>query len=383
MTRNSYIPADRWANRIAVTGWWLVLFGAAPAILVAQRAPVASGNPGTAPARYTPDESTNIRVYENGNRSVVNIQTRYAGLDPFFRPVTGEGSGSGWIYDMNGHVVTNYHVIEDSDRVVVTLFDGNSAVASVVGVDPQNDIAVLRIDVPDSSLIPLELGDSSHLKVGQKALAIGNPFGLERTLTVGIVSSLNRTLESQAARGRMIGSVIQIDAALNRGSSGGPLFDSSGQLVGMNTAIASANQMIAQNSGVGFAIPANTIRRVVPELISNGRIVRSTAGIYNVTDTPAGLMVVLVEPNGPAEKAGLRGAFSVVLRQRGGRLHVAGIRQNETPGDIVKAIDGVPVDSWDAMLDEIEKHPPGETVNLTILRGRKERNVPVTLTTDE
>lgn len=334
-------------------------------------------------SRFTPDEAINVAVYENSNRSVVNIQTEYAGFDQFFRPVSGEGSGSGWVFDKTGHIVTNYHVIEESDRIRVTLFDGESAEADVVGIDPQNDIAVLKIQVPAESLIPLQLGDSTNLRVGQKALAIGNPFGLERTLTVGIISSLNRTLESRASRGRMIKSVIQIDAALNQGNSGGPLFDSSGQVIGMNTAIASTNQATAQNSGVGFSIPANTIRRVVPELIQNGRVIRATSGIYNVTKTGRGLMIVLVEPNGPAEKSGLRGAFSVVLRRQGGRVFVAGIRQNETSGDIILAVNEVPVDSWDALLVEVEKNKPGDTVSFTIERGRRQMDVSVTLATDE
>ena len=153
----------------------------------------------------------------------------------FLRSVNSEGSGSGWVFDQSGHIVTNYHVIEDSDRVMVTLHDGQTFRATVVGSDPQNDIAVLKIAAPRESLAPLTLGDSTNLKVGQKALAIGNPFGLERTLTVGIVSSLNRTLQSKSVRGRLINSVIQIDAALNQGNSGGPLFDSQGQMIGMNT----------------------------------------------------------------------------------------------------------------------------------------------------
>lgn len=333
-------------------------------------------------SRYSPEEAINISVYENSNRSVVNIQTEYAGFDQFFRPVSGEGSGSGWIYDDLGHVVTNYHVIEESDRIRVTTFDGESLPAEVIGVDPQNDIAVLKIRAASDSLVPLKLGDSGALRVGQKALAIGNPFGLERTLTVGIISSLNRTLESKSSKGRMIKSVIQVDAALNQGNSGGPLFDSSGELIGMNTAIASVNQQSAQNSGVGFAVPVNTIRRVVPELLRNGRVIRSTSGIYNVTQTKLGMMIVLVEPNGPAERAGLVGAFSVVLRRSGGRVYVAGIRQNETPGDIIKAVNDVAVDSWDKLLDEIEKHPPGSRVKFTILRGRRDMDVTVELIED-
>lgn len=344
--------------------------------------PCARAQEGIAPRTivYTTDEEINIRVYETGNRSVANIQTEFDGIDHFFRPVSGEGSGSGWVYDKLGHIVTNYHVIEDTDRIKVTLSDGQTAPARVVGGDPQNDIAVLKIDVPSESLIPLKMGDSSNLKVGQKALAIGNPFGLERTLTAGIISSLNRTLESKSKRGRLINSVIQIDAALNQGNSGGPLFDSQGTLIGMNTAIASANNgNSAQNSGVGFAVPVNTIRRVVPELIKNGRIIRPTAGIYNVLKTNRGLMIVLVEPRGPAERSGLRGAVSAVLRQYGNQVVVAGFRENDTPGDFIQAINGVEVDSWDTMQDEIEKYKPGDEIRFSIQRGRRSLNVNVRL----
>lgn len=329
---------------------------------------------------YTADEQINIRVYDACNRSVVNIQTEFDGIDRFFRPVSAEGSGSGWVYDNNGHIVTNYHVIEDTDRIKVTLFDGQTASARVVGGDQQNDIAVLKVDVPSTSLIPLKLGDSSTLKVGQKALAIGNPFGLERTLTVGIVSSLNRTLECKTHAGRLINSVIQIDAALNQGNSGGPLFDGSGAMVGMNTAIASLpNVAAAQNSGVGFAIPVNTVKRVVPELIEHGRVIRATAGIFNVTETNRGLMIVLVEPNGPAERAGLRGKLTAVLRRQGNQIVVAGFRENDSPGDFIQSIGGVKVESWDMMQDEIEKHKPGDTVKFTIQRGRRTMDLDVRL----
>ncbi len=332
---------------------------------------------------YTADEEINIRVYESANRSVVNIQTEFAGIDRLYRPVSGEGSGSGWVYDDQGHIVTNFHVVEDVDRILVTLYDGENAVARIIGVDPQNDIAVLKIDVSAESLIPMQLGESTSLRVGQKALAIGNPFGLERTLTVGIISSLNRTLESKSERGRLIKSVIQIDAALNQGNSGGPLLDSQGQVIGMNTAIASANGDAAQNSGVGFAIPANTIGRVVPELISNGRVIRASAGIYSVMETRRGLMIVLLEPNGPADRGGLRGAVRAVLRDYGGRTVIAGFRQNDEPGDFVQAIDGTEVASWDELQTEIEKHQPGDTVEFTIQRGRRNFRINVRLTTEE
>ncbi len=332
---------------------------------------------------FTPEERVNILVYENGNRSVVNIQTQFDSYDRFFGPVSGKGSGSGWVLNKLGHIVTNYHVIEGSDRIQVTMFDGETSTAELIGGDPQNDIAVLKVEVPEQSLIPVRLGDSSNLRVGQRALAIGNPFGLERTLTVGIVSSLNRTLESKNAKGRLINSVIQIDAALNQGNSGGPLFNSQGSMIGMNTAIASASSdNSAQNSGVGFAVPVNTIKRVVPELIEHGKVIRATAGIFNVKRVRDGLMIVLVEPNGPAEKAGLRGAVNAVLRRYGDRIEVAGFRWNDSPGDLILKIGDVDVNSWDTMQDEIEKYQPGDVVTFQIKRGRRQMNVTVKLTED-
>lgn len=333
--------------------------------------------------KYTSEEAVNIAVYQNCNRSVVNIQTVLESVDMFLGPVSGEGSGSGWVYDRFGHIVTNYHVIEDADRIQVTLYDGQAFAATVVGVDRQNDIAVLHIEAEEESLFPLTLGDSSKLVVGQKALAIGNPFGLERTLTVGIISSLDRTLESKARQNRLIKSVIQIDAALNQGNSGGPLFNNAGHVIGMNTAIASVNQAVAQNSGVGFAVPVNTIRRVVPELMEKGRVVRATAGIFKVMPTRGGgLMISLLEPNGPAERAGLKGALSVVLGRRGNSIFIQGVRQNREPGDIITAVNGVAVNTQEALLEEIERHKPGTEIELTILRGRRESKVSVTLTED-
>ncbi len=350
--------------------------------------PATIGNPPeeTVPvdlSKYTSEESVNISVYQNCNRSVVNIQTVLESVDMFLGPVSGEGSGSGWVYDRFGHIVTNYHVIEDADRIQVTLFDGQAFAATVVGVDRQNDIAVLHVDADEESLFPLTLGDSSKLLVGQKALAIGNPFGLERTLTVGVISSLNRTLESKARQNRLIKSVIQIDAALNQGNSGGPLFNHAGHVIGMNTAIASVNQAVAQNSGVGFAVPVNTIRKVVPELLEKGRVVRATAGIFKVMPTRGGgLMISLLEPNGPAERAGLKGALSVVLGRRGNTLFIQGVRQNSEPGDIIVAVNNVAVKTQEALLEEIERHKPGDEIEMTIIRGRREAKVQVTRTED-
>lgn len=212
-------------------------------------------------------------------------------------PVPSEGNGSGSVLDKSGHILTNYHVVADARNVVVTLYDEESYPATLVGADPVNDIAVIKIDAPPESLVPITLGESDHLRVGQRVFALGNPFGLDRTMSMGIISSLNRSLEIQ--ENWVIKSIIQIDASINPGNSGGPLLDSHGHLIGMNTAIASR---VAQSAGIGFAIPINLIRRVVPELIQHGRVIRGDIGITHVTVTEDGLRVARLKEGGPAER---------------------------------------------------------------------------------
>ncbi|HZN34588.1 MAG TPA: trypsin-like peptidase domain-containing protein, partial [Pirellulaceae bacterium] len=258
---------------------------------------------------FAPEERTNILVYERANRSVVHITTRAAQRDLLFTEVA-EGAGSGSILDRQGHILTNYHVVEGAQEIRVTLHTGESFEGTVVGSDPPNDMAVLRVNAPQDQLVPMQLGDSSRLKVGQIVYAIGNPFGFERTMTTGIISGLNRPLQTRA--GRTMKSIIQIDAALNRGNSGGPLLDTRGRLIGMNTAIASST---GENTGVGFAIPADTIKRVVPQLITTGKVIRPEAGISRVQQTESGLVIVTLVPGGAAERAGLRG-FKVVREQK-------------------------------------------------------------------
>ncbi|MCA9086049.1 MAG: trypsin-like peptidase domain-containing protein, partial [Planctomycetaceae bacterium] len=264
-------------------------------------------SPPPAPRAYiadglTPDEAAAAFVYEMNNRSVANIATRIGGERGLFRENPTEDAGSGFVLDMKGHVLTNFHVIEDAQRISVTLFNGETFEAQPVGVDPLNDLAIIRIDAPAEHLYPVVLGDSGNLKVGMKVFAIGNPFGLERTMTTGIISSLNRSLP--ITRARSIKSVIQIDAAINPGNSGGPLLDSHGRLIGMNTAIASAT---GQSAGIGFAIPSNLIARAIPELIEHGRVIRPDIGITEVLRTEEGLRILHMDANGPAATAGLRG----------------------------------------------------------------------------
>ena len=329
-------------------------------------------------ADFTPEERVNIAVYEQTNQSVVNITTTMVRGDAFFfGEVPSEGSGSGSVLDRQGHILTNYHVIEGAREADVRLFNGDSYSAKLVGQDPNNDIAVLKIDAPAKVLFPVMLGDSAGLRVGQKAYAIGNPFGLERTLTVGVISSLNRQLASPNQR--TMKSIIQIDAALNRGNSGGPLMSSRGRLIGMNTAIASR---VKENSGVGFAVPVNTIRRVVPQLLRHGRVIRPTIGITRDYASEEGLTIVSAAKGGPAEKAGLRG-FRLIREERrlGGFVQVR-TRVDPSYADTIVSIDGKRVKTTDDLQTIIESKKPGDTVSVAILRNGQKMNVPVVLTED-
>jgi S1-C subfamily serine protease len=324
---------------------------------------------------FTPEEQVNISVYDNVNRSVVNITTRAMRSDLMFLDVTPtEGSGSGSVYDTQGHILTNYHVVEGAQQVYVTLANGQSYSANLVGQDSSNDIAVLKIDAPAGELIPITLGDSNNLRVGQKIFAIGNPFGLERTLTVGIISSLNRTLRSRNER--TIKSIIQIDAALNRGNSGGPLLNSRSELVGMNTAIASRT---GENTGVGFSIPVNTIKRVVPQLIERGHVTRPDLGIARVYQTDEGLLIAATTPDGPADRAGLQGFRLVRERSRRGPYVFERTRIDQSTADLIVGIDGVLVRTVDDLLSVVEQRQPGDRVIITVRRDRQPIEIPVTL----
>jgi S1-C subfamily serine protease len=315
------------------------------------------------------DERINVRVYEQCNRSVVNITTKAVRADNFFMLETPqEGSGSGSIFDRQGHVLTNYHVVEGAQTINVTLFNGKTYPAKLVGQDPPTDIAVLRIEAPSDSLFPVVLGDSSRLRVGQRAFAIGNPFGLERTFTTGVISSLNRTLPTRT--NRSLKSIIQVDAAINPGSSGGPLLDSRGRLIGMNTAIASKT---GQSAGVGFAIPVGTIARIVPQLIANGRVIRPEIGITRVLESDHGLVIVALTSGGPAERAGLQGFRVVKERRQIGPFVEERRRVDRSTADTILAVNGEKVTSAEQFLLLIEAHRPGEEVELTVIRdGRRE-----------
>jgi len=325
-----------------------------------------------------PGEQIIINVYKKAAPSVVNIKTQVLQWDFFFGVYPEEGAGSGFVYDKEGHIVTNYHVVEGAQSIEVSFGEDLSVQAEVVGTDPLNDLAVLKVDVPPDKLVPVELGDSSTLQVGQWAIAIGNPFGrFERTLTVGVVSALNRTLELES--GRIIRNLIQTDAAINPGNSGGPLLDSKGRVIGVNTAIVSPSRASA---GVGFAIPVNVLKRVVPELIAYGRYRHPWLGVVGYTITPTlarrlnlpvdqGVLVAQVYRGSPAHKAGIRGAKDQVVI--GSRIILVG-------GDIITAIDNTPIKGMDFLNAYLEDNTQvGQTVELSILRDGKPLKVKVVL----
>ena len=319
----------------------------------------------------TQEEAVNVAVYEKCNRCVANITTQ--GLRPegfFVMEAPAKGSGSGVVLDQAGHILTNFHVIEDAGQVEVTLFDGQSFAANVIGADRINDLAVLKINAPKTVLFPATFGDSNNLQVGMKVFAIGNPFGLERTMTTGIIASLNRSLQIRG--NRSIRAIIQIDADINPGNSGGPLLNARGQLIGLNTAIASQN---GQSAGVGFAIPINLAKRVVPQLIEHGRVIRPDVGIGRVYETEKGLLIARLTPGGPAEKANLRGPK--IVRSRRGVFIVESI--DRSAADLIVAVDGQPVKSTDDFLRYIESQKIGDQVELTLIREGRRITVPVTL----
>lgn len=315
------------------------------------------------------EESANVQVYEHANRSVVNITTR-GGDDGLVFASTRQGSGSGCVLTRSGHILTNHHVIDGAYEINVTLFDGSSHSAKLVGSDPNNDLAVLRIDVPAQILRPVSWGNSDKLLVGVRVYALGNPFGMERTMTAGMVSSLGRTLQTD--NGRLIRGVIQTDAAINPGNSGGPLLNRRGELVGITTAIVGR---AGQSSGVGLAVPSNTARRVVEELVRYGRVVRPDCGIEAAVRTDQGLLIARLLEGGAAEKAGLRGPELKTVR-RGGFVFLA---VDRSKADVITAVDGQHVNTVDELLTAVEAHKPSETAVFSILREGKPKELHVLL----
>lgn len=352
-----------------------------PAVCLLALAPPASAQrpePATrAPIQLTPEEQANIRVYEVANQSVVHVTTSVVQYHPIFGvPIEGgEGAGSGAILDREGHILTNHHVIDDATNIKVTLSNDHTYDAEVVGADAEYDIAVLKIDPQGEPLTPIKLGHSSNLRVGQKAYALGNPFGLDGTLTTGILSSLNRSLPSRVDS-RVMDGMIQTDAAMNPGNSGGPLLNTSAEMIGMCVAIRSS---VGQNSGVGFAIPVDRVRRFVPELIEHGRIIRAYHGIVMLNESSQGLRIAKLADGGPAERAGLRG-FRVKKRyERRGSVVYEVKELDKDYADYLLAIDGTPIQSHTEFIAIMDSHSPGDRVIFTVRRDGERLDVPVVL----
>jgi S1-C subfamily serine protease len=358
----------------------LLVFACSAALAGAQQRSVADGARAVQPRAVVPrgplsaDERNTIGVFESVSPSVVYITTVQYVRD-FFSPNVmrvPQGTGSGFVWDEQGRVVTNYHVIRGAQEALVRLGDQRSFGARLVGASPDHDIAVLQIDVPTDLPPPIPVGRSAELRVGQSVLAIGNPFGLDHTLTTGIVSALNRTVDNES--GGVIDNVIQTDAAINPGNSGGPLIDSAGRLIGINTMIYSPSGAYA---GIGFAVPVDTINRVVPRLIAYGRYIRPTLGIEardelsrRLIGDEDGVVVLGVVAGSPAARAGLRAAEQTA----GGRVRI---------GDIIEAIDGQPTADFATLVNALDAREFGDRVTLTVRRGEQRVEVPVTLAADE
>lgn len=342
-----------WIKRLLPLATLLIGLGAGLALPLLQR-----GAPREVVPRgdLAPDEQATISLFSRLAPSVVYLTTLELVQDGFTLDVSAvpQGSGSGFIWDDQGHLVTNYHVIGDAHGVQVTLHDQSVWPARVVGLAPETDLAVLRIDAPRDRLQPVPLGTSHDLQVGQRVLAIGNPFGLDHSLTTGVVSAVGRTMRSTA--GRLIHGVIQTDASINPGNSGGPLLDSAGRLIGVNTAIKSPT---GASAGIGFAVPVDTVHRVVPQLIRHGRVIRPRIGLEGAEDAIArrlgvdGVLVLLVEPGGPAHRAGIRGT-----RRMRDRLLL---------GDVILQLGEIKTKTSDDLLRALEDHAPGDRV-LVLLR---------------
>jgi S1-C subfamily serine protease len=319
------------------------------------------------PAELGTDERATMAVFERATKSVVFIANTAIQRDPwsfnlFEAP---QGSGSGFVWNKQGHIVTNFHVVYGANSITVTLSDRTEHKATLIGADPDHDVAVLQVRASEEALSPLTIGTSQDLRVGQKVF--GNPFGLDHTLTTGVVSALGRTIKSLS--NRTIEGVIQTDAAINPGNSGGPLLDSAGRLIGVNTQIVSPSGAFA---GIGFAVPVDTINRIVPELIKHGKLIRPGLGVSLVPDAMAkrwgikGVIIGKVSRGSGAEQAGLKGARETAT----GRVEL---------GDIITAVDGKPVKTLDELMDVMEHHKVSDQVTVELLRGTRHERVSVTL----
>ena len=330
--------------------------------------------PANGVSRLSIDEQENIRIYEKSSRAVVNISNIAVNYDFFYRAIPAEsGSGTGFIIGESGIIVTNYHVVENASKLVVTLSNNSQWPGKLIGADPNNDLAIVRIKAPVDSYDILEFSNSNDIVVGQKVLALGNPFGLRQTLTTGIISALGRTIA--AKNGRKIEGIIQTDAAINPGNSGGPLLDSEGKVIGINTAIIGS----AGSVGIGFAVPSNTALRILPDLLEYGYVRRPWLGIEPIPtvylrrigiDVPDGLLIARVVIGASADQAGLRGATRTV---KVGRYKVP------WGGDIITHINGSPVFTMEDLAQQIETRKSGDEVTISYIRKENVDSVIVKL----
>jgi S1-C subfamily serine protease len=322
------------------------------------------------------DEVINVKIYSQSAPAVANIVTRNLEYDVFMEPVPVEGAGSGFVIDPRGYIMTNYHVVQGAQAISVTLGDRSHYDAKFIGADQRNDIALVKIDPKDRKLPALTMGDSDSLQVGQRVLAIGNPFGFQSTLTTGVVSALGRTV--QTSESTVIDGAIQTDAAINQGNSGGPLLNSHGEVIGINSAIYTPSGTTA---GIGFAIPISTARQIAQDLISEGRVRRATMGVEARAISPPvaealklpveeGLLIERVTPGGAAERAGLHG---------GDRTAILGMRRVLLGGDVLTAIDGRPITGQMDLNLALNHKRPGDTVKVEFYRGGKKMEAQITL----
>lgn len=316
-------------------------------------------------APRTQDEQQVIDAYSKTNKAVVHINSQLASYDFFMGLEVKQGTGSGVVLDAKRALIaTNYHVIEGSDRISVTLADGKTYPAIKVGVDTDNDIALIQIHNPPANLVEMDLADSDQLAVGQRVLAIGNPFGLDRTLTTGIISSLGRTIEVK--KGQMLENLIQTDAAINQGNSGGPLLDAAGRVIGLNTVILSQS---GGSAGIGFAIPINQIKNAIPQLLKYGRVLRPKIGV-SLAETDWGLLVLYAQPGGPAAQAGISSAVQQIKKGQFVQTYL-----DPSQGEYIIAVNGKAVRSKEQALDLISKTKPDQKIKLLIRKGFNQRAI--------
>ena len=328
------------------------------------------------PEKLTEEESINVRIYRQASPAVANILTKATEYDFFMDPVPVEGAGSGFVFDPRGYILTNFHVVAGAQSIEVVLGDKTRFPAKFVGADQRNDVALIKIDPKDKQLTSLTLGDSSSLLVGQKVLAIGDPFGFQTTLTTGVVSALGRTV--QTSETTFIDEAIQTDASINRGNSGGPLINTHGEVIGINSAIFTPSGTAA---GIGFAIPINTAKLIANDLITEGKVRRAYLGVQTLEltgwlaealDLPVreGLLVEQTTKNSPAAAAGVKG---------GDRAAQAGMRRIYIGGDVIVGLDGQKVANQFDMNVILNRKRPGDTVTVTLYRGAKKMDIPVKL----